>query len=173
MTIDATTDTHDTTFLDDNRNASGTYVTSPHLEGTPHAHIVTIPTCLSSATYGLTLLASRQLRWTSTLPCTCIPTWIPDNLRKLLLNHIPTITRANVVRLLQAKDTCTIHIHEFQGHTALTAFKLFRALAILTVCRRLTKVKHKQQLPDGHKHRPAITTYASLGTCARLDQIGQ
>jgi hypothetical protein len=132
MTIDSFTSTHDTTFLDDEPIASGTYLASKHLKGTPHAHVITLPT-FSSATYGLTLLASRQLRWSTTLPQTSTPTWILDNLRQPLLNQTPTITRGNVDRLIPAKDTCTIHSADLQGITAIVAFRLFRAAAILTL----------------------------------------
>ena len=79
MIGDSILDTFDTTFIDDESIASGTYVTSSYLEGTPHAHVVTLPT-FSPATYGLTLIASRQLRWTITLPHTSIPTRTPDSL---------------------------------------------------------------------------------------------
>jgi hypothetical protein len=72
MTVDSMTNTQHTTFLDDEPIASGTYLTSTHLEGTPHAHVITLLT-LSPATYGLTLLASRQLRWSTTLRQTSIP----------------------------------------------------------------------------------------------------
>ena len=102
MTVGPIMDSRDSTFLDDEPIALGTYLTSKHLEGTPHAHVVTLPT-FSSATYGLKLLASRQLRWTTTLPQTSIPNWIPDNLRQPLLNQTPTITRANVDHLIAAK----------------------------------------------------------------------
>ena len=44
MTIDSFTSTHDTAFLDDEPIASSTYLTSKHLEGTPHAHVITLPT---------------------------------------------------------------------------------------------------------------------------------
>ena len=67
MTFDSMSSTLDTTFIDDEPIAPGTYVTSSHLDGPPHAHVVTLPT-FSTARYGLTLLASRQLRWTATLP---------------------------------------------------------------------------------------------------------
>ncbi len=67
MTVDSMTNIYDTTFLDDEPIASGTYLTSKHLEGAPHAHVITLPT-FSPATYGLTLLTSRQLRCTATLP---------------------------------------------------------------------------------------------------------
>ena len=80
MAVDPVMNAYDTTFLNDEPIAPGTYLTSKHLEGTPHAHIITLPT-FSPATYGLTLLASRQLRWPTTLPHSSIPPWILDNLR--------------------------------------------------------------------------------------------
>ena len=85
MTIGPIVDTRDSIFLDDEPIAAGTYLTSKYLEGTPHAHVITIPT-FTQVTYGLTLLASRQLRWTSTLPQTSIPALIPESLRQPLLN---------------------------------------------------------------------------------------
>ena len=112
MTAGPIMDTRDSTFLDDEPIASGTYLTSKYLEGTPHALVVTLPT-FTPAIYGLTLLASRQPRWTTTLPQTSIPNYIPDNLMKPLLNQTPTITRANVDRLTSAKETCTIHSPAF------------------------------------------------------------
>jgi hypothetical protein len=95
ITVDNMNNTYDTTFLDDEHIASGTYVTSQHMEGTPHAHVVTLPT-FSPAAYGLTLLASRQLRWTTNIPHTSIPSWIPYSLRQPLLSQTPTVARANV-----------------------------------------------------------------------------
>ena len=144
MTVDTMKNTFDTTFLDDEEIASGTCVTSSHMEGTPHAHVVTLPT-FSTAAYGLTLPASRQLRWTTNIPHTSIPPWIPDSLRQPLLNQTPTITKANVDRLLLAKDTCTIHCKEFRGLSAIVAFRLFRAAAILTLYRHLSAIEHTQQ----------------------------
>ena len=108
MTIGPIMDTRNSTFLDDEPIAPGTYLTSTHLEGTPHAHVITLPT-FTQATYGLTLLASRQLRWTTTVSQTSIPNWIPESLRQPLLNQTPTITGANADRLTPAKDTCIIH----------------------------------------------------------------
>jgi len=102
VTVDATTNIMDTTFIGDEPIASGTYVTHPHPEGTSYVYIVTLPT-FSPTTYGLTLLASRQMRWTSTLPKSSIPTRIPDNLKKPLLQQIPTITRAHADRIVPPK----------------------------------------------------------------------
>ena len=136
--------TYDTIFLDDEQIASGTCVTSHHMEGTPHAHVVTLPT-FSSGTYGLTLLASRRLRWTTNIPQTNIPSWIPDSLRQPLLSQTPTITKANVDRMLPAKDTCTIYNKEFRGLSATVAFRIFRAVTIQTLHIYLDAVEHKQQ----------------------------
>jgi hypothetical protein len=44
MTVDTMKNTFDTTFLDDEQIASGTCVTSLHMEGTPDAHVATLPT---------------------------------------------------------------------------------------------------------------------------------
>ena len=95
--------------------------------------------------YGLTRLASRQLRWTTTLPLTSIPIRIPDSMRKPLLNNIPTINRANADRLLPAKDAYTIHSNEFRGLATIKAFRNLRAAAIITPYRHLSVVEHKQQ----------------------------
>ncbi len=100
-------------------------MTSSHLEGVPNAYIVTTPT-FSTATYGLTLLANKQLRGTCNLPEECIHTRIHETLRKPLLAQAPTITRKNVDKPNNAKDTCTIHSHDFQGLTLPSAFNLFR-----------------------------------------------
>ena len=143
ITIDSMNNTFDTTFLDDEEIASGTYVTSPRLEGTPHAHVVTLPK-FSPATYGLTLMASRQLRWTTNIPQMSIPSWIPESLRQPLLNQSPTVTKASADRMPPAKDTFTIYIKEFRRLSAPVAFRLFRAAAILTLYRYLSAVAHRQ-----------------------------
>ncbi len=89
-----------TTYLDDEHIIQTTNMTSPHLEGAPHAYIVTTP-IFSPATYGLTLLASRQLRRTSKLPAECILTRVLESLRKPLLAQVSTITRKNVDKTKQ------------------------------------------------------------------------
>ena len=104
-------------------------MTPSYLEGVPHAYIVTPPT-FSMATYGLTLLASKHLRLTFNLQEACIHTRIPVNLRKPLLAQVPTITHKSVDKPNNAKDTCTIHRHDFQGLTAPPTFNLFRATTI-------------------------------------------
>ncbi len=48
-------------------------------------------------------------------------------------------------RLTPAKNTCIIHIAEFQGISAIVDFKLFRVAAILTLYRHLSAVEYKQQ----------------------------
>jgi hypothetical protein len=111
MTVDPITDTYPTTYANDDHIAPCMHITSPRPEGVPYARIVTLPTFFST-TYGLTLLASRQLRWTSNILATNIPTWIPNSLRKPLLNQVPTVTRSIVDKLIHAKDTCTVHTHD-------------------------------------------------------------
>jgi hypothetical protein len=43
MTVDSISNTFDTSFLDDEPIASGTYDTSSYMKITPHAHVVTLP----------------------------------------------------------------------------------------------------------------------------------
>jgi len=129
MTVHPLVDTHHTTYLDDERLSKMMTILSPYLEGTPHAYIVTTRT-FSPATYGLTLLVIRQLRWTASIPDKYIHAKLPENPRKSLLAQVPTITRKNVDKPNNAKDICTIHYHEFQGLSASAAFNLFRATTI-------------------------------------------
>jgi len=144
MTVKPLTATHLTTYVDDEHIIQTTTMTSPHLEGVPYAYIVTTPT-FSSATYGLTLLESRQLRWTNKLPAECIPTQLLESLRKPLLAQVPSITRKNVDKPNNAMDNCTIHSHDFQGPTATSVFNLFRASSIQALHTHLTSVDHKYQ----------------------------
>jgi len=144
VTVHLLTDTHQTTYLDDEHITQTTTMTSSHLEGIPHAYIVTAPT-FSTATYGLALLASNQLRWTNNLPKACIHTRLPENLRKPLLAQVPTITRKNVDTPNNAKDTCAIDNHDFQDLTSPSAFNLFRAASIHTLHKHLTAGDHKYQ----------------------------
>jgi len=124
MTVHPLVDTRHTKYLDDERISNTMAMLSPHLEGTPHAYIVTTPT-FSHATYGPTLRANRQLRWTTNIPNEYINAKILDNLKKPLLAQVPTITRKKVDIPNTPKDTCTIHCHEFQGLSATTAFYFF------------------------------------------------
>ena len=62
-----------------------------------------------------------------------------------LHNQTPMITRANVDRLIAAKDTCTIHSPVFQGVSSIVAYIIFRATTILTLYRHLSAVEHRQQ----------------------------
>jgi hypothetical protein len=92
------------TYLVDDHITHTTNMTSPHLDGVPHAYIVTTPT-FSPVWYGLTLLASIQLRWTIIMLEECIPAWIPESLRNPLLAQVPTITCKHVDKPINAKDT--------------------------------------------------------------------
>ena len=57
MTVHSLTNTHQTSYLDDEHITQATNMTSEHLQGVPHAYIITTPT-FSPTTHGLTLLAS-------------------------------------------------------------------------------------------------------------------
>ena len=47
--------------------------------------------------------------------------------------------------MIPTKDTCTIHSTDFQGITAIVAFRLFRAAAILTLYRYLSSVENRKR----------------------------
>jgi hypothetical protein len=76
ITAHPLTDTHHTTYLDDDLILTTTNLTSVHLKDVPHAYIITAPT-YHPTTYGLTLLASRQHRWSYNIPSKYIPTYLP------------------------------------------------------------------------------------------------
>jgi hypothetical protein len=145
LTVHPLHDTQLTTYLDDERHIQSTTMTSPYLEGIPHAYIVTTPT-FSSATYGLTLLAGRQLRWTTNIPDEYIHTRLPESLRKFFLAQVPpTIARKNVDKPNKAKYTCTIQSHVFEDLSATDVFNLFRAPSIQTLHKHLIAVDHRHQ----------------------------
>jgi len=73
MTVHPLMDTHQTTYIDDEHITQATNMTFEHLKDIPHAYIITTPK-FSLATYGLTLLASKQVRWTCNIPEDCIHT---------------------------------------------------------------------------------------------------
>ncbi len=158
MKVHPLLDTHLTTYFDDERLIQTTAMISPHLEGIPRAYIVTTPT-FSSATYGLPLLASGQLRWTTNLPEEYIHIKLPKNLRKSLLAQVQTITSKNVDKPNNAKDTCTVHCHEFQGLSTPAAFNLFRAADIKTLHKNITAddLKHQNQRPNSLENRSQAT----------------
>ena len=129
MTVHPLTDPHHTTYLDDEHITYATNLTSKHLQDVPHAYIITTPT-FSPTTYGLALLANIQHRWTYNIPNNYIQAWLLEALRKALLDPSPTITRKNLNKPIPAKDTCTIHCHDFKGQTTNTAYDLFRGATI-------------------------------------------
>ena len=80
----------------------------------PYLHVITLPTH-SLSTYGLTLLASRQVRWTRSFP---------EDTRKIYILQIPTITRRIVNPPRLARDPCTIYNPAFQGNTPTECYML-------------------------------------------------
>jgi hypothetical protein len=144
ITVHLLTDTFHITYLVVEHISHATTMISEHLKDVPHAYIITAPT-FHLTTYGLTLLASRQLRWTYNIPETYIPTYLPETLRKAILAETPTITRKHVNKPNTANDTCTIYNHDFQGLTPHSAYNLFRGAAILTLHKHITTIEHKHQ----------------------------
>jgi len=144
MRVNPLTYTYLTTYSDDEHIAPEMTMTLPHLEGVPHAHIVTMPT-FCPPTYGLTLLTSRELRWTSNLPQLTSPSEYLTAYENLSSFRSRQSTARTSTRFTNDKDTCTIHSHDFQGQTTIPAYHLFRAATILTMHMRLITLKHIYQ----------------------------
>ena len=144
MTVHPLTDTHHTTYLDDEHITHATNLTPEHMQDVPHAYIITTP-AFSPTTYGLTLMASKQHRWTYNIPEDYIQAWLPETLRKALLAQSPTITRKNINKPNTAKDTCTIPCYDVQGLTANTVYNLYKAACIQTLHKHIITVEHKHQ----------------------------
>jgi hypothetical protein len=137
-------------------------MTSPHLGGVPHIYVVTLSK-FTHVTYGLTLLASRQHRWSTSLPTTAIPAHIPDTFKTSLLHQFTTDTRTNTDKPVHAKDTCTVNILNFVDRSALSSLNLFGATAILAMHKHLTEVEHiNQNLSATNVDQLSLPTQALL-----------
>jgi hypothetical protein len=164
MTVDSFTNTHDTTFLDDELIASSTYLTSQHLEGTPHALVISLPT-FSQATYGLTLLASRQLRWSTTLPHPLLNPRQPPG-----APHQPNPDDHQSERGPLAPSQRHIHYpqHRLPRHHRNRGFQTLSGGGHThTLPTHLSGRTHATE-QHGHKCRATLPTSSSPPTCPRL-----
>ena len=100
--------------LDDEPITNTTEVILSQLRTCPYSFTVTLPTFCSVA-YGLLLLASRQVRWTTNIPEALIPQHIPQPIRQALLHQIPTTIRSNTTAPKFSRDTCSITYIAFTG----------------------------------------------------------
>ncbi len=144
MTVEPDKFPHYYNSIDDEPIQTDIDILFPHLERAPYMHGVTLPK-FTLTTYGLTLLASRQLKWTTGTPPTTIPIHIPDALKTSLLHKVPTVTRTNAYKPVHAKGTCTIFNPSFKGRTTLSSVHLLMAAAIITLHKHLTEGEHIHQ----------------------------
>jgi len=99
------------TEIDDEPIFTTTLLVDPNI---PYLHIITLSTH-SQPTYSLTLIASRQVRWSTSIMDTMIPPSIPEDTRNNLLLQVPTTIRRNVITSRPARDPCTIYNPALQG----------------------------------------------------------
>jgi hypothetical protein len=100
--------------LDDEPIANNTQVIPFQFNTCPYSFTTTLP-AFSTATYGLLLLASKQTKWTASLPNTFIPAIVIQNIRQAILQQVPTIIRSNVERTELSRDACNITNLAFNG----------------------------------------------------------
>ncbi len=110
------------TKYDDEHISSNTHLLNPSV---PYRHTITVPRT-SPRTYRLTLLANRQVPWTTGILDTYVPTGLNSDLRHTLLKQTPTITKASTTIVKPARDLCNIYCLAFHGLTATSCYKLFR-----------------------------------------------
>jgi len=99
---------------DDEPITSTTEVIPSQLHTCPYSFTLTLPT-FTTAAYGL-LLASRQTRWTTSIPDLLVPTTIIQLIRQAILLQIPTITRANTKAPMLSQEVSSITSLSFTGH---------------------------------------------------------
>jgi hypothetical protein len=102
------------TEYDDEPITITTQVTPSQLNTRPYSFTITLPT-FSTAAYGLLLLASRQTRWSTSIPETLIPTFITQTIRQAILQQTPTTIRSNIHAPRYSRDACNITSIAFAG----------------------------------------------------------
>ena len=98
--------------LDDDPIRSNPFLIDPNI---PYIHGIALP-IHSLPTYGLTLLASRQVKGTVSTREDMLPPSIPEDTRKIFLLQVPTITRRVVNPPRPTRDPCTIYSPVLKGN---------------------------------------------------------
>jgi hypothetical protein len=113
-----------------------TKVIPTHLRTCPYSFTMTLST-FSSAAYDLLLLASRQARWSASIPYTLIPHTIAQPIRKALLQQTPTTIRGNTEAPKLSRDICSITNLAFTGQRLTDCHKHFKASALYTTYKHI------------------------------------
>jgi len=130
--------------FDDEPITSTREVIPAHLRTCPYSFTLTLPT-FSSAAYGLLLLASRQARWSSSIPYTLIPQIISQPIRKALLQQMPIIIIGNTEAPKLSRDICCITRLAFSGQRPTDCHRLFKASSIYTAYKLITSPEYRYQ----------------------------
>jgi len=130
--------------LDDEPITNTTEVISPQLRTCLYSFTITLPT-FNSAAYGLPLLASRQVRWSTNVPATLIPQQIPQPTRQALLQQMPTTIRSNTEAPKLFRDTCSITNPTFNGHKPTECYRIFKASALHATLKLIASSEYRCQ----------------------------
>jgi hypothetical protein len=130
--------------LDDKPITSTTEVIPPQLRTCPYSFTVTLPT-FCSAGYGLLLLASRQAKWSTSIPAALIPPHIPQPTRQAPLHQILTTIRSTMIDPKLSIDTCSITSTAFTGSIPTKCHKVFKASILHTVLKLITASEYRFQ----------------------------
>jgi len=137
--------------FDDEPITNTTEVIPTHLRTCPYSFILNLPT-FSSAAYGLLLLASRQVRWTSSMPNTLIPQTIAQPIRNALLRQMPIIIRGNTEAPKLSRDICCLTSLAFTGRRPTDCYKHFTASVLYTTHKHITATEYR------YRHERATST---------------
>ena len=130
--------------LDDEPITNTTKVIPTHLRTCPYSFTLTLPT-FSSAAYGMLLLASRQTRWSSSIPDTLIPQTIAQPIRKAYLQQMPTTIRGNTEAPKLSRDICCITSSAFTGRRPTDCYKHLTTSTLYTAHKHITAAEYRYQ----------------------------
>jgi len=130
--------------FDDEPITSTTKVIPTHLRTCPYSFTLTLPAS-SSAAYGLLLLASKQARWSTSIPDTLIPQTISQPIRKALLQQMPITIRGNTEALKLSRDICCITILAFTCQRPTYCHRLFKVSSLYTTYKLITTAEYRYQ----------------------------
>jgi hypothetical protein len=129
---------------DDEPITNTTQVIPSQVNTCPYSFTPTLPT-FNIAAYGLLLLASRQTRWSTSIPDSLIPTFITQTIRQAILQQTPTFIKTNTELPKLSRDFCNITSTAFDGLRPIECYKIFRASALYTDLKLITAAEYRYQ----------------------------
>jgi len=127
---------------DDEPITNTTQVTPSQLNTCPYSFTITLPT-FSIAAHGLLLLASRQMRWSTSIPDSLIPTFITQTIRQAILQQTPTTIRSNTNAPRHSMDACSITSLAFASLRPTECYRIFKGSAFYTLHKLVTAAEYR------------------------------